>query len=149
MAYTNHSDRNSQADASLNNPYTNEKYRGFPAESESLVSWNTDRGRNHSDIKSSPAADHSTLTLAISPASLGSEYQTSPRSMKHTTCHYWDKGRQKGQKGCMWTSEECNYAHEPRAIVADAPIHLEPGSEFSVLLFTYSRGAGPRTDHKP
>ena len=145
MAYTKHSDRKSQAYASLNNPYTNEKYRGFSGESESLVSWNTDRGRTYSDDKSSPAADHLTPTLAISPASPGSEYQTSPHSVKHITCHFWDKG-QKGQKGCKKTSEECKYAHEPRAIIADAPIHREPGSEFSVLLFTYSRRAGPRAD---
>ena len=148
MAYTNHSDRKSQADASLNNPNTNEKYGGFSAESGSLVSWNKDRGRTYSDINSSPAADHRS---AISPASLGSGYQTSPRLMKHITCYYWDKGQkgQKGQEGCKKTSEECNYAHEPRAIVADAPIHHEAGSEFSVLLFTYSRSAGPRADHKP
>ncbi|KAK0513405.1 hypothetical protein JMJ35_004391 [Cladonia borealis] len=123
MAYTNHSDRKLQADASLNNPYTNEKYRGFSGESESLVSWNTDRARTYSDIKSSPAADHRTPTLAISPASLGSEYHTSPRSVKHITCHYW----RYGPKGCSKTSEECKYAHELRAIIADAPIHVEPG----------------------
>ena len=144
MAYTNHSDPNLQADASLNSPYTNEKYRGFSGKSESLVSCNMDRGRTYSDNKSSPAADHRTPTSAVFPASLGSGYQTSPRSMKHITCHYWND-----PKGCKKTSEECNYAHEPRAIVADAPVHLEPGSEFSVFLFTYSRGAGPRTDHKP
>ena len=145
MAYTNHSDRNVLADASLNNPYTNEKYHGFSGESESLVSWNTDRGRTNFDIKSSPAADHRTPTSATSPALLGSENQTSRRSVKHLTCHYW----RYGPKGCSKTSEECKYAHELRAIIADAPVHVEPGSEFSVLVFTYSRSAGPRADHKP
>ena len=142
MAYTNHSEPYLQADASLNNPYTNEKYRGFSGESEPLLSWNTDHGGTYSDIKSSPAADHRS---AISPASLGS----SPRSVKHITCHYWHKGLLEGLEGCKKTSEECNYAHEIRPIIADAPIHREPGSEFSVLLFTYSRSAGPRADHKP
>ena len=141
MAYTNHSDRN-VTDASLNNLYTNEKYRGFSGESESLVSWNTDRGRTYSDIKSPPAADHRAPTSATSPASLGSENQTSRRSVKHLTCHFWAKGN------CYKTSEDCHYAHERRTQLAEAPVHVEPGSEFALLYFTYSRGTGPRADHR-
>ena len=142
MAYTNHSDRKVLADASLNNLYTDGKYRGFSREPESLVSWNTDRGRSYSDVKISPAAGQRTPTSVTSPASLRSKNEISRRLCKDLTCYYWTR-----PKGCRYASEECLYAHEIKAKMAQAPVQVEEGSEFSFPHLTYSRGAGPRADY--
>ena len=148
MAYTCHSDRKVLAEASLNNPYTNEKRRGYSNESLALVSWHTDRGRSSSDghVQISPAADHRIPTSAGSPTSA-----TSPRSKEQTprrlvsglTCYFWAiKGH------CKHSSEECLYAHDFTGKLAQAPVQVEEGSEFSFSHFTYRHGTRVRADYK-
>ena len=140
MAYTNHFDGKMRADASLNDHHTNEKYRGSSGEPVSLGPWNMDRGRSYSDIQSSPAAHH--RTPATSPASLGSENQTSRRLLKHITCAYWYWSRE----GCKKSSEDCYYAHAMRPQIADLPVQVELGSE--LLFFTSLQSwCGARADY--
>ena len=148
MAYTYHSDRKVLAEASLNNVYTNEKRRGYSNETLAPVPWHTDRGRSSSDghVQIFPAADHRIPISADSPTSttsLRSKEQTPRRLVSGLTCYFWAiKGH------CKHSSEECLYAHENTGKLAQVPVQVEEGSEFSWSNFTYRHGTRFRADYK-
>lgn len=147
MAYTYPSDSQVLAEASLNNLYTNEKRRAYSKESLALEPWHTDRGRSSSDghVQISPTADHCIPKSADSPTSatsLRSKDQTPRRLVSGLTCYFWAiKGH------CKHSSEECLYAHEITGKLAQAPVQVEEGSEFSFSHFTYRHGASVRADY--
>ena len=47
---------------------------------------------------------------------------TSPPSVKHLTCYFWDKYGK-----CKWTDAECLYAHYQTGKVAGGPVQVEIG----------------------
>ena len=54
--------------------------------------------------------------------SSGNASASSPPSVKHLTCYFWDKyGR------CKWSDEECLYAHFQTGKVAGGPVQVEMG----------------------
>ena len=146
MAYTYHSDRKVLAEASLNNFYTNEKRRGYSNESLALVPGHMDRGRSSSDghVQITPAADHRIpADSPTSATSLRSQEQTPRRLVSGLTCYFWAiKGH------CKHSSDECLYAHEITGKLAQAPVQVEEGSEFSFSHFTYRHGARVKADCK-
>lgn len=54
---------------------------------------------------------------------------TSPPSVKHLTCYFWDKYGK-----CKWGDAECLYAHFNTGKVAGGPVQVEIGRESSLVL---------------
>lgn len=67
-----------------------------------------------------------TSTNQGSPTPLGQvSASQQPNSVKHLTCWYW------ANKGCRLPDHACLYSHHDTGRIAEPPVQVQPGREFS------------------
>ena len=72
--------------------------------------------------------------LAKSPSPGGEICSSQPKSVKHLTCWYW------ANKGCRLPDHVCLYSHIDTGRLADPPVQVQRGREFSSIILHQSSG---------